>query len=164
MKAGLAGKPHDRYYSSDSKESACNAGDWDSISGLGRPPEKEMATHSSILAWKIPWTEEPGGIQSIESQTIGHDRVTNTFIHTRLPLYLRECKSRHKCSALITPIFSQCDSLPKWVKVRNNSFCSFSYAGPCPPKDLSYHEAHLLAIPCLRIGSTEALILLRVTT
>ena len=32
------------------------------------PPEKEMATHSSILAWEIPWTEEPGGLQSTESQ------------------------------------------------------------------------------------------------
>ena len=35
--------------------------------------EKEMATHSSILAWKIPWTEEPGRLQSIGSQIVGHD-------------------------------------------------------------------------------------------
>ena len=35
--------------------------------------EKEMATHSSILAWKIPWTEEPDRLQSIGSQTVGHD-------------------------------------------------------------------------------------------
>ena len=35
--------------------------------------KKEMATHSSILAWKIPWTEEPGGLQSMGSQRIGHD-------------------------------------------------------------------------------------------
>ena len=35
--------------------------------------EKEMATHSSILAWKIPWTEEPGRLQSIGSQRVGHD-------------------------------------------------------------------------------------------
>ena len=35
--------------------------------------EKEMATHSSILAWEIPWTEEPGGLQSMESQRVGHD-------------------------------------------------------------------------------------------
>ena len=35
--------------------------------------EKGMATHSSILAWKIPWTEEPGGLQSKESQRVGHD-------------------------------------------------------------------------------------------
>ena len=37
------------------------------------PLEEEMATHSSILAWRIPWTEEPGGLQSIESQRVGHD-------------------------------------------------------------------------------------------
>ena len=35
--------------------------------------EKEMATHSSILAWRIPWTEEPGGLQSMGSQRVGHD-------------------------------------------------------------------------------------------
>ena len=37
------------------------------------PLEKGMATHSSILAWKIPWTEEPGGLQSMGSQSIEHD-------------------------------------------------------------------------------------------
>ena len=41
--------------------------------GQEDPLEKEMATHSSILAWKIPWTEEPGGLQSIGSQRVGHD-------------------------------------------------------------------------------------------
>ena len=35
--------------------------------------EKEMATHSNTLAWKIPWTEEPGGLQSVGSQRVGHD-------------------------------------------------------------------------------------------
>ena len=43
------------------KEPACNAGDVGSIPGSGDPLEKEMATHSSILAWRILWTEEPGG-------------------------------------------------------------------------------------------------------
>ena len=36
-------------------------------------PEKEMATHSTVLAWRIPWIEEPGGLQSIGSQRVGHD-------------------------------------------------------------------------------------------
>ena len=53
---------------SDSKESACNAGDEGLIPGSGRSLEKEMATHSSILAWEIPWTEKPGGLQSMGSQ------------------------------------------------------------------------------------------------
>ena len=43
----------------------------DAVFGLGRPPEKEMATHTSIIAWKIPWTEKLGGLQSIGSQRLG---------------------------------------------------------------------------------------------
>ena len=43
------------------------------------PLQKRMATYSSILAWRIPWTEEPGGLQSIGSQRFGHDWTTNTF-------------------------------------------------------------------------------------
>ena len=41
--------------------------------GQENPLEKEMATHSSIFAWKIPWTEESGSLQSMGSQRIGHD-------------------------------------------------------------------------------------------
>ena len=41
--------------------------------------EKGMATHSSICAWKIPWTEEPGQLQSMGSQRVGHNQVTNTY-------------------------------------------------------------------------------------
>ena len=59
---------------SDGKEYARSAGDLGSIPGSGRSPgEREMATHSSILAWRIPWTEEPGGLQSMGSQRVGHD-------------------------------------------------------------------------------------------
>ena len=45
------------------------------VQSLGQedPLQKEMATHSSILAWKIPWTEEPGGLQTTVSQRVGHD-------------------------------------------------------------------------------------------
>ena len=45
------------------------------VQSLGRedPLEKEMATHSSTLAWKIPWTEEPGRLQSMGSQRVGHN-------------------------------------------------------------------------------------------
>ena len=45
------------------------------VQSLGRegPLEKGMATHSSILAWRIPWTEEPDGLQSLGSQRVGHD-------------------------------------------------------------------------------------------
>ena len=64
---------------SDGKESACSAGDLDSIPGLGRSLEKGMPTHFSILAWRIPRTEEPCGLQSVGLQRVGHNRVTFTF-------------------------------------------------------------------------------------
>ena len=51
------------------------------------PPEKAMAPHSSTLAWNIPWTEEPGGLQSMGSLRVGHDWATSlslfTFMHWR---------------------------------------------------------------------------------
>ena len=50
------------------KNLPANTGDTGSIPGLGQSLGKEMATHSSILAWRIPWTEEPGGLQSMGSQ------------------------------------------------------------------------------------------------
>ena len=55
----LYGFPH----GSVVKTLPANAGDTGSIHGQGDPLEKEMATHFSILAWKIPWAEEPGGLQ-----------------------------------------------------------------------------------------------------
>ena len=53
--------------------SACNVGDLGLIPGQEDHLEKEMATHSSTLAWKIPWTEEPGRLQSMGSLRVGHD-------------------------------------------------------------------------------------------
>uniref|UniRef100_A0A8C6CYC4 HtrA serine peptidase 4 n=1 Tax=Moschus moschiferus TaxID=68415 RepID=A0A8C6CYC4_MOSMO len=59
---------------SDGKEYTCNARDAALIPGSGKIPlEEEITTHSSILAWRIPWTEESGGLQSIGSPRIGHD-------------------------------------------------------------------------------------------
>jgi len=51
------------------------------VRSLGQedPLEKGTATHSSILAWRIPWTEEAGRLQSMESQRVGHDSVTDIF-------------------------------------------------------------------------------------
>ena len=56
--------------SSVGKESACSAGDQGLIPRLGRSPEKEMANHSSIFAWKTPWTEGPSRLQSMGSQEL----------------------------------------------------------------------------------------------
>ena len=56
------------------------------VRSLGQedPLEKEMATHSSTLAWKIPWTKEPGRLQSLESQRVGHDSVTSLHFFMQL--------------------------------------------------------------------------------
>ena len=55
------------------KESACNAENPGSVPGLGRSPGEGNGTPSSIQAWRIPRTEEPGGLQSMESQRVRHD-------------------------------------------------------------------------------------------
>ena len=63
------------------KETACNAGDTgdtDLILGSGSSLEEGMATHSSILAWRIPWTEDPGGLQSVELQRVRHNKQLST--------------------------------------------------------------------------------------
>ena len=57
----------------DGKESACSAGNPGFILGLGRLPGEENATHSNILAWRIPWTEEPGRLHSMGYQRVKHD-------------------------------------------------------------------------------------------
>ena len=68
---------------SDGKKYAWNAEHMGLIPGLERslgwkdPMEEGMVTHSSILAWRIPWTEEPGGLPSIGLQRVGHDWATS---------------------------------------------------------------------------------------
>ena len=73
------------------KNPPASAGDVGLLPGLGRPPEKEMATHSSILAWKSPWTGEPGGLQPAGSQRAGHD---GTCTHTHKAL---RCFTHLRC-------------------------------------------------------------------
>ena len=62
---------------SDGKESGCNEGDPGSIPELGRPQEKEMTTYPSILAWRILWTEEPRGLQSMGPQSRSQTQLNN---------------------------------------------------------------------------------------
>jgi len=67
------------------KNLPANAGN--TVRSLGQKDhlEKEMATHSSILAWEIPWTEKPGGLQSVGSQRVRHDLATRQQIHILKP-------------------------------------------------------------------------------
>ena len=73
--------------SSADKESACNTGDPDSIPGLGRSSENRTATHSSILAWRIPWTEETGRLWSMGLHRVGHDWLSTAQRRTLGPKY-----------------------------------------------------------------------------
>ena len=70
---------------SDSKESICNVGDLDLIPGWEDPLEEGMETHSRILAWRIPWAEEPGGLQSMRSPS-----QTQLSMHTTQYMFIVE--------------------------------------------------------------------------
>ena len=98
------------------------------IQSLGRedPQEKGMATHSSILAWKIPWTAEPGRLQSMELQRVRHNWATNTHTWTTSPPVLESDKTekliptkshtsgKHACLILlfVFPVETSCLELP----------------------------------------------------
>ena len=78
------------------KESVCNAGDPGSIPG----GSQGSLLHSSILAWRIPWTEEPGELQSMRSQRVGHDWVTFLLFFTVISKELDECLHQMSVSLL----------------------------------------------------------------
>ena len=84
----------------DSKPSVYKVGDRGSIPSCEDPLEKEMAIHSRTIAWKIPWTEEPGRLQSMGSQKIGHDWVTSLSLslsETRKIQYLLSLRNTVLC-------------------------------------------------------------------
>ena len=64
---------------------------WVRSLGQEDPLEKEMATHSSILAWKIPWTEEPSGLQSTGSQRVGHNSSDLACTHNLIDKITQIC-------------------------------------------------------------------------
>ena len=71
---------------------ASNLGRFQSL-GQEDPLEKEMATHSSVLAWKVPWTDDPGRLQSTGSQRVGHDWVTSLSLSTSSHCILKTMRS-----------------------------------------------------------------------
>ena len=94
---------------------------------LGREDhlEKEMATHSSLLAWEIPWTKEPGGLQYMGSQRVGHDWVTNNNLTLA-------------CKVLLDPIPTSISSLPtpyplaSWTTILALAVLWRCYFSPAP--------------------------------
>ena len=98
--------------------------------------EKEMATHSSILAWRIPWTEEPGGLQSMGLQRVGYDWATNTHkgirgLPWRFSSRVLQCK-RHKFHLWVGKIPWRRKRLPTPVFLPGKSHGQKSLAGYSP--------------------------------
>ena len=83
---------------SHGKESTCNVGDLGLIPGSGSSLEKRMATHSSILAWRIPWTKEPSEPQSMGSKRVRHDWATNT---PSFPCHIDHWRQRERGSVWV---------------------------------------------------------------
>ena len=98
---------------SDGKESAFNVGDLGLIPGLENPLEKGMATHSSILAWRIPWTEEPDGLQSMGWQRVRQDWVI--FIHSLTHKNYRPPKGAWWTSVEEAGLWGQVSGPESWI-------------------------------------------------
>ena len=104
---------------------------------------RKMATHSSILAWKIPWTEEPGGLQSIGLRRVGHkwSNLACRLQHTRLPF-----------PSLSPGVCSNLDPLSQWCHPANSS----SVAPSPPALSLSQHQSFFF-FPASVFSSESAL-------
>ena len=120
------------------------------------PLEKGMATHSSILAWRMPWTEEPGGLQSMRLQRVGHNWVTNIrgCTHMGLILTLNFCiqttlihSGNSVCS--LKGEFFVCFLLFAWFG------CAKSYLS-CTMRTLSCSMQDLVRSPGIEPGTTRA--------
>ena len=111
---------------------AADTGDSGSIPGLGRSLEKGMATHSSILAWRTPWTEDPGRLQSMGSQRVRHEQLTeqtwatdwatNTF-----NFYQKHTKPTNISVLRDTNISSMKNRFVAWKTLYNNGIKSNWY-------------------------------------
>ena len=106
-------------------------GTWVRSLGWEDPLEKEMATHSSTLAWKIPWTEEPGGLQSMGSQRVGHNWV-NTFIlntHKQMSAcktgetWIRWADCIMSVSLILYYKYVRCYHWGNWMKSIQDPYC-----------------------------------------
>ena len=143
--------------SSEVKASACNVGELGSIPGLGRSPGEEMETHSSILAWKVTWTEEPGGLYSTGSK---ESDTTERLHFTPLPpsWWVQEECSVKKPSELLPSLLGQ---PPVMVSGQYShwpgSTIQSSYFRILPPShELPTHRRAFLASPGEILWSNSA--------
>ena len=120
---------------------------WSSVGtslGWDDPREEKMATSSSILAWRIPWTEKPGGLQSMRSQRVKHNWSHGTFISRTSQNWVLASAAGH---ALGSQLSSQSPKnhitiFDSQLKTKlNNSIASSEIASTCPPSPATYQSA-----------------------
>ena len=89
------------------------------VRSLGRedPFKKEMATYSSTLAWKIPWTEEPCRLQSMGSQKVGHDLETSLSFHVYQASLVAQTVKRLVCLQCRKPVFDPRVRKIAWLRI-----------------------------------------------
>ena len=137
---------------SGDKESACNVGDLGLTPGLGRSPEEGNGHPLQYQALRIPWTEEPGGLQFTGSQRIRHDWATNTsnffFLRNPVPVTFRNSLRLSKCQFL----FAEEDLPPKAIGKLNSVMSIRRWAQGLP------NPHHHLAA---RVAASEGWILVR---
>ena len=105
---------------SDGKEPGCNAGDL----GQENLPKKGIATQSSILAWRIPWAEEPARLRSMGLQRVGYDSATNTHTHAHTSRHAQSLTAKY--SAFVRNLSSS--GIMRWRHHTDVSIpcCSFT--------------------------------------
>ena len=124
--------------------------------------EKEMATHSSTLAWRIPWTEEPGGLQSMGSQRVGHDCVTKfhfsmkgiRHMHTHIPYpldvpFMARPQSRPSTSQ--GTVFSSLCGLAASLQLSVFKWRCTAVRLNCQFTSTPYTHTHVHFLPCNRV-------------
>ena len=137
------------------KESACNGRDLGLIPGSGRSLGGGNGNHSCILAWRIPWTEEPGGLQSMGSQRVRHDWGTNTLTFKRQRLCYcvqnntATAKLLQSCPTLCIDGSPPGSPVPGILQARKLEWVaiSFSNAGKWKVKMKSLSRVWILATP-----------------
>ena len=124
-----------------------------------------MAAHSSTLAWKIPWTEEPGGLRSMRSLGVGHDCITfNLLQHVPSYLgfsYLGHGVSLHGCSSKVQPLLVTLDEEYLLTTALPDLQCGLGPLGPSAPRQPWLWVSPLAAAPGLGLGVAPPIRLLK---
>ena len=129
------------------------------VRSLGREdsPEEGMATHSSILAWRIPWTEEPGGLQSMGWKRVGHDWATKHS--TVVSCHLVICELIRQVPALPSPQQmtrgeASAGWSPTWISLQEGKD-EDTHSSPCSAAMMRCHQADTRRPPIHSVSSAS---------